>query len=107
MTTNRLRDRVRAISNRYRDPGRRVLISTGVGFVVAALYVIIAPDWYEAQLAVVPQMSSKSSSGGGLAAAAGAALGGELPIDLNLGGPPSASDEKIQAVLKSRSVADA
>jgi uncharacterized protein involved in exopolysaccharide biosynthesis len=65
---------------------------------VGVAYAFLAPAWYQSQLALVPQASSKS----GLAA-----LTADLPINLDIGGGDSASADRIQAVLKSRTVTDA
>jgi uncharacterized protein involved in exopolysaccharide biosynthesis len=73
----------------------------GITFLVgvaSVAYALLAPAWYQSQLALVPQASSKS----GLAA-----LTADLPLNLDLGGGDSASADRIQAVLKSRTVSDA
>ena len=80
---------------------RGVLLFAVVGILAAAVYAWLSPQWYEAQVAVVPATSSKGP--GTLAGLAGA-LPIDLPIDIGGGG----SDvERIYAVLRSRSVTDA
>lgn len=78
---------------------RRAIFSiVAVGTVAAVAYALLAPKWYEAEIAVIPGTPQKGNSG------ALAALTGDLPLDLNLGGSDA---ERIQAVLHSRSVTDA
>lgn len=73
-----------------------IAVLTTAAFTV---YAFLAPKWYEAELSVVPGSSPKAPLGG-----AASALAGDLPIDIGLGGSDA---ERIQAVLKSRSVTDA
>lgn len=68
-----------------------------VGTALSAAYAFLTPKWYQAEIAVVPGTPPKS--GGAIAA-----LTGELPIDLNMGGSDA---DRIQAVFRSRSVTDA
>lgn len=70
-----------------------------LGCIGGLAYALLAPAWFQSQLALVPQTSSKSS---GLAA-----LTADLPLNLDLGGGDTASADRIQAVLKSRTVTDA
>lgn len=68
--------------------------------VATLVYVLLAPKWYEAQLAVMPTESS------GAAGLAGLMM--ELPGGFDIGGGGTQSDaERIAAVLSSRSVTDA
>jgi uncharacterized protein involved in exopolysaccharide biosynthesis len=86
--------------NLLRDGKKQIGVATVLGTVIAAAVAFLSPNWYEAQLSVVPT----ASKSGGLANA----LTADLPIDLNVGaGAGSADAERIQAVLKSRSVSDA
>jgi tyrosine-protein kinase Etk/Wzc len=73
------------------------LFTLAVGAAFAA-YAFLAPKWYESELVVVPGTPTKPTFG--LAAAAAA----DLPLDLGLSGSDA---QRIQAVLKSRSVTDA
>ncbi len=74
-----------------------VAIAVGVEFVIIGI-VLVLPRWYESQLAVVPSERQKLSS------SVASAIAADLPLDLNLG---SSDADRIQAVLKSRSVTDA
>ena len=77
----------------------RNLAAGGVlGLLTMTSYALLAPKWYEAQLAVVPGAPPKAPS------ALAGALSMELPVDIGLGGSDA---ERIQAVMKSRSVTDA
>lgn len=77
---------------------RAVAVGGLAGLVAFTCYALVAPKWYEAQLAVVPGAPAKAPS------ALAGALSVELPVDIGLG----ASDaERIQSVMKSRSVTDA
>lgn len=77
---------------------RTVAVGAAVGLIVFTAYALLAPKWYEAQLAVVPGAPAKAP--GALAGA----LAMDLPVDIGLGGSDA---ERIQAVMKSRSVTDA
>ncbi len=79
---------------------RTIAITTLVVTAAGAAYAFGAPSWYESELSVVPQASTKT---GGLAAA----LTADLPIDVSLPGAETANAERIQAILKSRTVTDA
>jgi tyrosine-protein kinase Etk/Wzc len=72
-----------------------------IGFGFGLAYALYSPRWYESTLAVIPADNDK---GGGLLGAASAMMG-DLPLDLPSGS--SSGSERIQAVFKSRSVADA
>jgi uncharacterized protein involved in exopolysaccharide biosynthesis len=74
---------------------------TVLGLIGSSLYAFLAPKWYEAQLVVVPSTPTKSP--GGIAGM----LASELPVDFNLAATGTSDAERIQAVLKSRSVTDA
>jgi uncharacterized protein involved in exopolysaccharide biosynthesis len=76
---------------------RQIALAVAACTGVAASYALLTPKWYEAQLAVIPTAQPKMGSG------LAAAIAGDLPIDL--GG--STDSDRIQAVLKSRSVSDA
>lgn len=81
-----------------RARGRTIALLVAIATAASAAYAFLAPKWYEAEIAVIPGAPAKSGGG------ALAALSGELPIDLNLGGSDA---DRIQAVLRSRSVTDA
>jgi tyrosine-protein kinase Etk/Wzc len=89
----------RLLFSQFRD----FFIAGAVGFVLGTVYGLVTPKWYEAQLSVVPASQQKGSSGL-------ASLAGSLPVDLPFdvsGGGSGPDVERIQAVLKSRSVTDA
>jgi len=80
---------------------RAVLLIVAIGVGAAGAYAFATPKWYESQIAVVAATPPKMGGGAaGLAAAMS-----DLPLDLNISG--GADVERIQAVLKSRSVTDA
>jgi uncharacterized protein involved in exopolysaccharide biosynthesis len=76
---------------------RRVALAWVTCLSIAAAYAFLAPNWYEAQLSVIPTAPPKAASG------LAAALAGELPIDIGV----SSDADRIQAVFHSRSVSDA
>jgi len=80
----------------------RIIALSAVGCAgAAALYAFLMPNWYEAQLSVVPGTPVKGTGALG-------ALSSALPIDLPIEMSSSGSDaERIHAVLRSRSVTDA
>lgn len=63
-----------------------------------ALYAFLSPKWFQAEISVVGTSAQKGAAAG----LAGALT--DLPIDLNLG---NSDAERIQAILRSRSVTDA
>jgi tyrosine-protein kinase Etk/Wzc len=77
---------------------REVLMIAFATTVVFFVYAMLAPKSFQAQIIVVPPATPKGINGVASAASA------DLPVDLNLGGTDA---ERIQAVLKSRSVTDA
>src|SRR6267143_3818281 len=80
---------------------KRIAAATGIGLLIATAYVLLAPNWYESTLTVVPSGSSKGAALGGQIVGA---LGGiELPGDLS----GNADIERIAAVRESRRVRDA
>lgn len=81
-----------------RDGWRNLAVGGVIGIVAFGAYAFLTPKWYEAQLAVVPGTPTKAPS------ALAGALGADLPVDIGLGGSDA---ERIQAVMKSRSVTDA
>lgn len=95
MSGDRGEDRLRQL---WRQ--RRTLAAiTLAGTVGGGLYAVLAPKWFEAQLAVVPSIAEKMPI-----SAAALAMGIDLPFDVGGG---SSDADRIQAVLKSRSVTDA
>ncbi len=82
-----------------RRHSRRVVGVVGLFALGSVAAAFALPRWYEATLTVVTTTPSKSPAS--LMSSAGL---GELPLDLNLG---SSDTERIQAVLRSRSVTDA
>jgi tyrosine-protein kinase Etk/Wzc len=79
---------------------KRIATTTTLGLVCALIYVILAPNWYQSTLTVVPAAQSK---GVGLGAQLAGALAIELPGDL----AGNVDVERIAAVLESTSVTDA
>lgn len=77
---------------------RNLAIGGGAGLLAFGMYALLSPKWYEAQLAVVPGTPPKAQS------ALAGAISMELPVDIGVGGTDA---ERIQAVMKSRSVTDA
>jgi uncharacterized protein involved in exopolysaccharide biosynthesis len=69
-----------------------ILLSAAIGAGIAALYAITAPDWYRAEISVVPLVPTQDG-----------ALGSRLPVGVD---PLFAAAQRIQAVLVSSSVAD-
>ncbi len=86
------------IVERLRKQWHVVAVGGLVGLVAFTCYALFAPKWYEAELAVVPGTPTKAPS------ALAGALSVELPLDIGLGGSDA---ERIQSVMKSRSVTDA
>ena len=76
---------------------RNLVVGALAGLLLCGGYAFLAPKWYEAEISVVPGTPAKSP--GGLAAAA---LSLDLPLDLG-----SSDVERIQTVMKSRTVTDA
>src|SRR5205814_4852649 len=71
------------------------------GLAIAVVYALLAPNWYQSTLSVVPATPSKS---GALGSQIAGALGGALDIP-ELG--VNADVERIAAVFESTSVTDA
>jgi capsule polysaccharide export protein KpsE/RkpR len=65
--------------------------------VAGAAYALLAPKWYQTEISVVGNSPQKNATSG-LAALT------DLPLDLNIG---NSDAERIQAILRSRSVTDA
>lgn len=73
---------------------RSIAVFAAVGFAVAAAYALVATEWFEARLSVVPATSSRDTAAMVLAA--------KLPgLDAT-----STDNKRIEAVLGSQSVAD-
>src|SRR5437016_2766068 len=81
---------------------QRIVGSTVAGVLIALVYSLVAPSWYESTLTVVP--AAQSRGGGGLPAQVAGALGMAIDLPGELGG--NADVERIAAVLESRSVTD-
>src|SRR6267142_2119576 len=79
---------------------QRIAKTTFAGLVLAIVYVVAAPNWYQSTLTVVPATPSKGVSLGSQLAGS---LGADLPIDLG----NNADVERIEAVFQSTSVTDA
>ena len=79
---------------------QRIAKTTCAGLLLAIVYVVVAPNWYQSTLTVVPATPSKGVS---LGAQLAGSLGADLPIDLG----NNADVERIAAVFESTSVTDA
>lgn len=90
---------VTKIISTLRAGWRALAVGAVAGALAFGSYAFLTPKWYEAQLAVVPGAPTKSPS------ALAGALSVELPGDL--GGMGGSDTERIQAVMKSRTVTDA
>src|SRR5882762_1701693 len=91
---NRLPSQLRA------PEAQRIGATTCAGLLLAIVYVLAAPNWYQSTLTVVPATQSKGVS---LGAQLAGSLGADLPIDLG----NNADVERIAAVFQSTSVTDA
>jgi tyrosine-protein kinase Etk/Wzc len=78
----------------------RIAATTGAGLLISLVYVLLAPNWYQSTLTVVPATPSKGS---GLGAQIAGALGADPAVDLG----NSADVERIAGVFESTSVTDA
>src|SRR2546423_1169300 len=84
---------------RLRTRRSRIAACAVAGAVLAAVYALAAPNWYEATLRVVPARQSRQA-GTGLPSEL---LGGlDLPISM-----PVNDVDRLEAVLQSTSVTDA
>jgi tyrosine-protein kinase Etk/Wzc len=73
---------------------RAITICAVIGVAAAAAYAYFAPNWYEAQLTVVPSQRSQDAA---------MSIAAKLPISLD---SMTTDVQRIQAVLRSNSVAD-
>src|SRR6266702_1420558 len=92
---NRLPPQLRTVN------AKRIAGTTTAGMLIALVYILVAPNWYEATLTVVPAAQSR---GGGFPSQIAGALGMAVDLPGELGG--NADVERIAAVLESRSVTD-
>src|SRR5712671_1227397 len=79
---------------------QRIAMTTCAGLLLAIVYVLAAPNWYQSTITVVPATPSKGVSLGSQLAGS---LGADLPVDLG----NNADVERIAAVFQSTSVTDA
>lgn len=102
MRVKELVERVRLHPLLRTNGARRIGMCTGAGLFTALVYVVVAPNWYQSTLTVMPAVQSRAS---GLGAQLAGALGGAFELPGDLGG--NADVERIAAVLESTSVTDA
>src|SRR4051812_2684000 len=81
---------------------RTLIRFASVFAMLATVYALLAPRWYESAVTLMPAASTADA---GLLGAASALMGSAGGIDLP--GGPTADSDKIDSVLRSRSVTDA
>jgi tyrosine-protein kinase Etk/Wzc len=91
---NRLPPQLRTREAKY------IAASIGAGFIIALLYVLLASNWYQSTLSVVPSTPSKPGIGSQIAGALGGVV--DLPFDAG-----NVDIERVAAVFESQSVTDA